>query len=108
MVRSDHLMSRRLTWLPDSSRTLSVETFAHASHRAAHHEVGELIRSGVPDQARTVRATFVDREVPILRAPEPGGVAVEKRELCSTGVEVGVHEVCGADRGQVFRIKQPD
>ena len=67
-----------------------------------------LICSGIPDQARIVRATFVDREVPIQGAPEPGGVAVEERKLCSTGVEVGVREICGADRGQVLRIKQPD
>src|SRR5436190_21247917 len=67
-----------------------------------------LLFSGIPDQAGIIGATLVDRGVPILGIPEPGSKAVHERELGSAGVEVGVHEVCGTDRGKVFRIKQPN
>ena len=51
---------------------------------------------------------LVGTEVPILPLVEPGGMTIEKSEICSAIVQVGVRIVLLGDGRQFTIIKQPD
>ena len=70
----------------------------------ASHELD----SREPNQLRIVGEAFVVFEIPIRRIFEPGGVTVEKRELCAVTVQIGMDVVPLRDSGDASVVKQPD
>ena len=60
------------------------------------------IADAAPDEGRIVRPPFVRRRIPVLRLPEPLGVAIQEGELRAAAVQVRVDEIRRADAGNVL------
>jgi len=78
----------------------------HVQHECAgRHEILPYLPravsavSGEPDQFRVVGDSLAGGEIPILRVPKAGDMAVEKNKLRAAAVQVRVNKICFTDGG---------